>query len=289
MKPKILITGATGSTGTIATKLLLERGFPVRALVRKIDERSEQLKALGAEIAVGDILDFRSIQPAFQGIQRAYMCYPVAPGLVQATVSFEQAALDAKVEYVVNISQRTCREDAIANSAVQHWLAERDLDRSGLAVTHLRPTMFNEWLLYIRSKIREGEYTVPFGPTGKIAPISARDQAEVIAALLADPADHAGKTYPLLGPVELTPAEIAAEATKGLGRQVTYKQVTPEDWLDVVFGSRDIAWAADHLRGIVLQHARGDMGGTNDIVEKITGHKPEGVAEFASRNRAAFQ
>jgi hypothetical protein len=43
-----------------------------------------------------------------------------------------------------------------------------------------------------------------------------------------------------------------------------------------------------HLEGIVVQHERGDMAGTNDVVEKITGHRPESVAEFVERNRAAF-
>ena len=216
MKPTILISGATGSTGSVAAQLLLEKGFPVRALVRKLDERSEKLKALGAEVVLGDLLDFRSIQPAFKGIQRAYFCYPVFPGIVQATVHFAQAALDEKVEHIVNISQRTCREDAIANSAIQHWLAERVFDRSGVPVTHLRPIAFAEWLLYSRHKISEGEYGVPFGPTGRFAPISARDQGEVIAAILAEPVEHIGKTYPLLGPVELTPPEIAAIVTKTL-------------------------------------------------------------------------
>lgn len=287
MKPAILISGATGSTGTVAANLLLEKGFPIRALVHKHDERSEKLKAQGAEVVVGDFHDFRSIQPAFEGIQRAYFCYPVAPGLVEATVHFAQAALDAKVEYVVNISQRTCREDAIAVSAIEHWLAERVFDRSGLAVTHLRPTAFNEWLLYFRHKIRDGEYTVPFGPTGKFAPISARDQGEVIAAILADPTAHIGKTYPLLGLVELTPPQIAEIVSKTLGKEVRYKQVKPEEWVQIVFGGES-AFAAQHLYGIVHQHERGDMAGTNDIVEKITGHKPESVAEFVERNRPAF-
>jgi NAD(P)H dehydrogenase (quinone) len=57
MKPTILIGGATGATGSVATKLLLRKGFPVRAFVHSHDERSRQLESLGAEIFVGDFLD----------------------------------------------------------------------------------------------------------------------------------------------------------------------------------------------------------------------------------------
>lgn len=56
----VLIGGATGTTGSVATRLLLEKGFPVRAFVHKDDERAHKLQALGAEIFVGELLDFRT-------------------------------------------------------------------------------------------------------------------------------------------------------------------------------------------------------------------------------------
>ena len=46
--PTILVTGSTGKTGSYVVNQLIEKGFPVRALVHQIDERSEQLEALGA-------------------------------------------------------------------------------------------------------------------------------------------------------------------------------------------------------------------------------------------------
>ena len=55
----ILIGGAAGATGGVAAKLLLEKGLPVRAIVRSEDERAQSLRSLGAEIFVADLLDFR--------------------------------------------------------------------------------------------------------------------------------------------------------------------------------------------------------------------------------------
>ena len=56
----ILITGATGSIGRNVVEFLLERGHKARAFVYKGEnnEQSSQLQQLGAEIAVGDLLDF---------------------------------------------------------------------------------------------------------------------------------------------------------------------------------------------------------------------------------------
>lgn len=106
MKPLILVTGATGATGSFTTRELLKRGFSVRAYVHSNDERSRELESLGAEIFVGDLLDFRAIRHAFEGVQRAYFVYPLRPGLTQATAQFAQAALEAKAEFIVNVSQK---------------------------------------------------------------------------------------------------------------------------------------------------------------------------------------
>jgi NAD(P)H dehydrogenase (quinone) len=58
--PRILVTSAAGHTGTPTVLQLLEKELPVRALVRKIDARSEALRAAGAEIAVGSMTDLTS-------------------------------------------------------------------------------------------------------------------------------------------------------------------------------------------------------------------------------------
>ncbi|MEV8615498.1 NmrA family NAD(P)-binding protein [Amycolatopsis sp. NPDC051373] len=51
----VLVTGATGrhgGTGAHVVRRLLESGIPVRALVRRHDERAERVAALGAEVVV---------------------------------------------------------------------------------------------------------------------------------------------------------------------------------------------------------------------------------------------
>jgi uncharacterized protein YbjT (DUF2867 family) len=50
----------------------------------------------------------------------------------------------------------------------------------------------------------------------------------VIAAILPDPTGHAGQTYSLFGPVELTPPEIAAIVSQTLGKPVRYEKITGE-------------------------------------------------------------
>ena len=152
-------------------------------------------------------------------MQRAYFFYPIRPGIVQATAQFAQAAKEAAVDGIVNMSQISAREDAKSHAATDHWLAERVFDWSGVTVAHIRPTYFAEWLLYLAPMIRAGLLHVPFG-TGRHAPIAAEDQARVIVGILEDPASHRGKIYPLYGPVEYHLPEIAQVLSRVLGKDV---------------------------------------------------------------------
>jgi NAD(P)H dehydrogenase (quinone) len=55
LKPKIIVTGATGKTGSVVVAELLKAGYPVRAMVRREDARSVRVRTQGAEIAVADM------------------------------------------------------------------------------------------------------------------------------------------------------------------------------------------------------------------------------------------
>src|SRR5260370_14652788 len=104
---KCVITGATGARGGDAARQLLEKDHAVRVLAHRPDERSEQLQKLGAEAVFGDFLDFDSVRAALNGVQRAYFCYPISPGIVQATAQFAQAAKEVSVEVIVTMSQKS--------------------------------------------------------------------------------------------------------------------------------------------------------------------------------------
>ena len=228
---KFLITGGTGATGGDAARQLLEKEQAVRVLAHRPDDRSDRLQKLGAEVVFGDFLDFDSVRAALNGVQRAYFCYPISPGIVQATAQFAQAAKEAGVEVIVNMSMISARSDATSKAARQHWLSERVFDWSGVAAIHLRPTLFAQWLLYLAPMIREGRMLAPFNTTGRHAPVAAEDQARLIVGILQHPTAHVGKTYPLFGPAELTHPEIAAIISRVIGKEVRSQEVPIEQLL----------------------------------------------------------
>src|SRR5258708_36676882 len=119
---KILITGATGDTGGYVIEQLLHKGHQGRALVHRRDNRSQRLQDKGVEVVAGDFLDLDAMRAAVKGVHRAYFVYPIRPGIIQATAYFAQAAKEAGVEAVVNMSQSSAREDARGHAARDHWV-----------------------------------------------------------------------------------------------------------------------------------------------------------------------
>ena len=307
MATRYLITGATGATGGEAARLLLERGASVRALAHREDERSRELQQRGAEVVYGNLLNFDAMRSALAEVDRTYFCYPISPGIVQATAQFAQAAKESGVAFIVNMSQRSARGDAKSEAARQHWLSERVFDWSGVPVAHIRPTYFAEWLLYLAPMIRQGIMLAPFSATGRHAPIAAEDQARVIVGMLEKPDAHAGKTYPLFGPVELTHPQIAEIVGRVLGKEVKYQQITLQKFMEVLGTQppreqntaaamyRDPAsqagrpnYVAQHLHEVAIDHANGVFAGTNNHVLEIGGRAPLTVEAFVDKHRAAF-
>ena len=135
-EPALLVTGAAGKTGGYATKLLLERGHRVLAFVHSFDDRAAKLRDGGAEVIVGDLHDIDTVREAVDGVRAAYFVYPISPGLLEATANFAQAAAEAGVTAVVNMSQISARRGAASDAARIHWLGERILDWSSVAATH---------------------------------------------------------------------------------------------------------------------------------------------------------
>src|SRR6478609_11856789 len=284
-----LIMGATGNTGTPTVKLLRDAGHRVRAFVHDIDERSKSLEELGAEVVAGDFLDFDAVSSAMADVTAAYFCYPISPGgLLQATTVFAQAASEAGVHAVVNMSQISARRGAKSNAARQHWLAERLLDRSALVTTHLRPTFFTFFLnmFWIREN-DEGIYRLPFAD-GRHAPIDAADQAHVIAAILENPDPHDRQVYPLFGAEELDWHGIAAKVQATLGIPVRYEPIDiPTFAADLTAGGASPHFV-QHISNVAQDYRDGVFAGVNNLVEVIGGVKPITVEDYVAATRSRF-
>ncbi len=287
MSRRILIAGATGDTGRAAVKESLRHGLDVRAMVRKIDERSEALATQGVEVVVGDLFDINSIRAALEGVDAAYFVYPVAPGLIAATVNFALAAKETGTKAVINLSQRSQNRDSTSDSCRDTYISEQVFNWSGVPVIHLRPTLFFEWLLYPwqLGYLQHGILRIP-GGKGRHSPIAVDDQGRAIAALLKNPEGHIGTVIDLSGPVEMNYEQMAAELSEALGRKVVYLDLPIEEYTASLTAMGLPPYVVQHFGGAMLDYQHGHMAGADNNIEKLTGQKPMTVGEFARAHLA---
>src|SRR6516164_1491897 len=294
----ILVTGAAGQLGAVGrtvTELLLERGLPVRAMVRREDERAAALRSAGAEVAVGNLLEPTDVYRVVRGCRRVYFGMSLSPGYLEATVTMAAVAREVGVNVLVNMSQMTVSQMSIQNTTPspqqrQHWLSEQALAWSGLPVVTIRPTVFLEgfFLPLTGPSVRDrGRIELPFG-RGMTNPVATADVARVVAAVLADPGPHLGRVYELTGPRSQDMDGVAREYSDALNRAVTYSDISPEDWERELKRAGLPEYLTRHLVTMAELNRTGRYDRLADGVERLTGRPAMSVREFVSLHAEEF-
>ncbi len=290
MKPTILITGATGKTGFFAAKTLVEKNYPVKAMARKETDATNDLKALGVEIVLGDFHDLASLEKAMEGVERAYLVYPPADGLLEATANFIVAAQMNDVKAIVNMSQLPVHRYHHSPLSKQHWLAEQMLDLTDMKITHVRPGFFAEMLYLMNGAniLRQGKMYLPHGDACH-APIAGEDIGRCVAAILEDPEKYDRKRFILTGPKRLSQSDIAAIASDVLEIPVEYVSVSDEQWAQAMQQTGLMSdFLVKHLVEVGKDYQNSVFDELTTSVEELTGQKPMDMKVFIEGKKSFF-
>jgi uncharacterized protein YbjT (DUF2867 family) len=291
IKPKILVTGAAGRTGGAVVTQLLANGWPVRAVVRVRDVRSDLLQRRGAEIVVADIFDPNQLMDAMRGAQRAYYCPPYHPFVIQSASAFAVAAREIRLEQIVGLSQWLAGPNHPALMSRQQWLIDRMFAAlPNIAHTAVTPGFFADspFLEMMPMAAHLGVFPLPIAGESRNAPPSVDDIARVAVAALLDPARHAGKSYRPTGPKLLTVTEMAAIIGHVVGHKV--RHVRTPLWMFYkaakAQGKQPILLSG--LRHYFQDQDRGAfaVGAPNDTVRELTGKDAEDFETVARRHAA---
>ena len=286
LEPRILVTGATGKTGSVVVAELLKAGYRVRAMVHREDRRSARLQAQGAEIAVADMSDVERVADALADVPRAYYCPPLDPYMIQGAVAFAVAAKESKLEHIVGLTQWLSSPSHPALMTRQHWLVDR-LFSMVPRVTHtiVNPGFFaDDYLVTIGLCAHLGIFPWIFG-NSRNAPPSNEDIARVAVAALMDPVRHAGKSYRPTGPELLGAQDIAKAIGRAVGRSV--KALPTPAWL-FMKAARMSGYPIEVFSGVryyINDHKRGafELGAPTTDVLDVTGRPAEDFETIARR------
>ena len=281
----ILITGATGTSGTPVVEQLRAKGVAFRAMVRN-PQKAESLRGPNVEVVAGDLAKPESLGVALKGIDRLFLLSPPVPDQVELETNLVNAAKAAGVRHIVKFSAMTADPDVVPRFPCAHGKVEEAIRRSGLAWTFLRPTFFMQNLLGFADMVRQGVIYQPAGKS-KAAFVDTRDIAAVAVAALTEPG-HEGKAYEITGPQLLSYDDVAAVFSRVTGKPVKYQDIPTATAKQAMLGMGIPDWNCDGINELMDQMRADQYTMTTDVVSRV-GHKaPTTLEQFVRENAAAW-
>jgi uncharacterized protein YbjT (DUF2867 family) len=282
----ILVTGATGRVGSELLRLLARDGVPLRALVRNRAraawEDSDRIRTV-----TGDLADEAAMTAALEGCEKLFLATPDRPDQGERERRIIEIARRCGIEAIVKVSAYAAALEPPISYGVQHRIAERALEASGLRWTVLRPYMYMQNFLDFAPLIRsKGLIPAPFG-RARVSMVDARDVAAVARGVLAGDAHH-GRIYEVTGPAAIDFGEAAAVIAKRIRRRVRYVPVPR--WLAGLAMRRDgvSAWDVGMRLALFKMIKAGGEAAVRNIVTEVGGSPPRDFARFVDDCADAF-
>ncbi len=283
----ILVTGATGRTGSEVVKALIAKGEQVRALVRD-PQRSGAIQGPGVELVVGDVEKPETWNAALQGVDKVFLLSPEGPQMAELHGKFAEAANNAGVRHLVRMSILVANPDSPLAIGKWHGEADQNVAHSGIPYTIIRPAYFMQNIIgSARMIAMEGAFPGAMGD-GKVGVIDTRDIGNVAATILTSDG-HEGKTYPLTGPDSLSQGELAGKLSAVLGKEVKYVNVSQADAKSGMMAMGIPDWMADGWAAMAMMISTGAADMVTPMVKEVTGQEPRSFDQFARDYAGAFK
>jgi NAD(P)H dehydrogenase (quinone) len=291
-KPRVLILGATGRTGSkVITELERTNTIQVVYSSRKLAQ-VEAWRRDGKDAVLLDLDQPETFPEALAGIDRLFLATGYTVAMVHQSKTIVDAAANAGVKFIVHLGIFGNGRLTYSYGA-WHEMVERYIEGSGVTWAHLHPHFFMDNLL-ASAPVTGGKFYWFMGeqPVGWIAP---EDIASVAARILADgPEHHGGKQY-WLATEMLNGTQAAAEIAKGLDIPVEAVVLTPDDLMALVVsgGMKMPAYVEANYGASILEWIRQTYEGRLDfvkvtsVVEDLTGNKPLTLEMWVRANRDA--
>ena len=247
-----VVSGANGQTGSVVAKTLLEKGLPVRVILRD-DQDAKNWTDLGAETAVADMQNADQITAALADATGLYLMNPPAYDKAdmfaeedKVIAAFQTAiAANQGLKRIVILSSRGGQlASGTGNILTNHKLEEAFGGKENATVVRAANFMEN-WKSVVSAAVEKGVLPTMFAPLDKKLPmVAARDIGRVCAEALTE--DASGFVLKELEGFELSPNDVAAAFSRALGKEVKAVPIPESEWFGIfssISGSRKNAEA----------------------------------------------
>ena len=283
----ILITGATGKTGSATAKSLGEKGETFRALIRN-EEKKEGLESLGGEVVIGSIENTGVVNQSMQGVKTVLVLLPNSESQLALEKQLVDSAKQAGVERIVKMSSIEATPDATSPIPKLHLESEEYIKQSGLAWTMIKPNFYMQNLLASAGTIKEqGKIFLPMGD-GKTGMIDTTDVGKVLAKVLSEDG-HESMNHEITGPEILSFYEVAEIFSQVLGKQVDYVDVPMDAYKETLGQFLTNQWHLDAVIDLFKGIAEGGIEDKTDTFNELMGETPTSLSQFLAENSFIFK
>jgi len=271
----ILVTGATGTIGSLVIQGLAQRGAKVKALVRQAGKAA---LPQGVTEAVADMSDVAAMREALSGVRSLFLLNAVTPAEVTHGLQTLALARDMGIQRIVYLSVIHADRFTDVPHFTGKYTVERMIESLDVPATVLRPAYFMQNERQVQAVIQGyGVYPMPIGAAG-VAMIDTRDIADVAVAELlrrdASPEPLPRVTMDLGGPELFTGESAAAAWSRALGREVRYGGDDLQAF-EAQLAQYGPGWMAYDMRLMmqrIQQHGMKPAAGTAERLEALIGH-----------------
>ena len=283
---KIILTGATGTTGQETVRQLREKGVPFRVMTRDI-ARAKTILGPDLDYVVGDFAAPETLAAAFDGITRLSLLCAFAEKMVSLELNAVAAAKRAGITHIVKMSAIGSAPDAPTMIRRWHGEIEQRIEREGFAYTNLWPNAFMQNFRRFAPFIKkDGVFYAALGES-RVALVDVVDVAAVtVAALIED--GHEEQTYEITGPRAYSYRECAEIMSRVLNKTVRFESVSMAASHKALVDAGLPLALADALIEIDQMFIDGFGAPVTDVVDRVVGRPPRNFEAFARDNTDSF-
>ncbi|MCY4767234.1 NmrA/HSCARG family protein [Klebsiella aerogenes] len=228
----ILVFGATGQQGGSVARALINKGWPVRVMVRNPSSpASLALRDAGAELVAGNFDDIEVMRGAMTGAYGVFSVQPSSPGgtvtdddEVRYGKTIASLAFECGVQHLVYSSGGAVSDRP---TGVAHFDTKAEIERHihtlPIVSTIVRPATFMELLVMPGFGLDEGQFHFFMQPDGAMQVLAVEDIGKIVAAIYAQPERFKGKTFEIASDV-VTGLQLQELFSAAAGRLITYSR-----------------------------------------------------------------